>query len=414
MKIKHLIIIICVVLLANITAPIHAQDATTDLLGRINELRASLGLPGYQLNSALSIAAQNHAAWMSASGQVSHTQPDGSTPRTRASAAGYTSSAVSENIYMGSNATVSSAWGWWLNSPIHYRGITNATYTEVGIGASSGASGTAFVLVFGNPAGYIPPAGVARAASADTSGGVPAAPSFIVGVDNVGNIMHEIQPGQTLGEIALIYGYTWDDLEYIRSINGMTEADGRQLEIGSVMLVPPYEGTYTPVPGAADIISTPPAPEATSSLDQQRTEDQGILATAHPEEETASIAIPPQENNPEPSVTPIPSPTAAVALLATSEELPDWLEQTVVPAQVTPFVPLQTTPIVMTMTPLSAEGTRVADGALVSANTPGSITPQTAVIDTPEGETPILLIVAVLLQIALIGIAGFEFLRRRK
>lgn len=71
-----------------------------DLLGQINALRAERGLAPYTLDSALSAAAQNQANWMAQTGQVSHTQADGSTPRSRAAAAGYPSNWVSENIYL--------------------------------------------------------------------------------------------------------------------------------------------------------------------------------------------------------------------------------------------------------------------------------------------------------------------------
>jgi len=64
----------------------HAQ--ADDLLAKINGLRGSLGLAPYSLNGALSAAAQGHAAWMAATKQVSHNQPGGSTPSTRAQAAG--------------------------------------------------------------------------------------------------------------------------------------------------------------------------------------------------------------------------------------------------------------------------------------------------------------------------------------
>src|SRR5690606_27731341 len=132
------ILLLAALLGGSVATTTQAQDAVSDLLGRINGLRASLGLPGYTLNSALSAAAANQAQWMAATGQISHTQADGSTPSSRAAAAGYGGSWVSENIYAGSNAGVSDAWVFWLNSPIHYRGMTNTNYQEIGIAAASG------------------------------------------------------------------------------------------------------------------------------------------------------------------------------------------------------------------------------------------------------------------------------------
>ncbi|MBN8635936.1 MAG: LysM peptidoglycan-binding domain-containing protein [Anaerolineae bacterium] len=250
-----------------IAVPLYAQDGAGDLLNRVNALRASVGRAGYSLNGALSAAAQQQAQWMIDTGSVSHTHPDGSGPRTRAQNAGYPSNAISENIYAGSNASVDSAWTFWINSGIHYAGLVNPAYTEVGIGIAAGDWGRAYVMVFGNPNGY----GYAAAAPAVSAGsgggsgsssgggsGAVAPPSFVVGTDERGNIQHQVQPGDTLGDIALIYGYTWADLPRMMELNGM--ADVRDLEVGSIFLVPPHEGTYTPT---VDPNTPTPAPTAT-------------------------------------------------------------------------------------------------------------------------------------------------------
>lgn len=236
--------------------PARAQGEAGDLLGRINALRGSLGLPGYSLNGALSAAAQGQAQWMADTGMISHTRPDGSTPRTRAAAAGYPTTEVSENIYGGTNADVSAAWNFWMNSRIHYLSLTNARYKEVGVGIARSAWGTTYVLVFGNPGGpaYVPPA------ANSGSGGGGGQPSYVAGLDSHGNIMHEIQPDDTVGDIALIYGYTWDDIPAMLALNGMTQADIRDLEIGSIFLVPPKDGTYTPTAPAEQPTATATAP----------------------------------------------------------------------------------------------------------------------------------------------------------
>jgi len=251
-----------------IAVPLQAQDGTGDLLNRVNNLRASVGRAGYSLNGALLAAAQQQAQWIVDTGNVSHTHPDGSGPRTRAQNAGYPSAAISENIYGGTNASVDSAWNFWVNSGIHYAGLVNPAYTEIGVGIASGGWGRAYVLVFGNPNGYgYAPAAPAVSAGSGNSGegssgsagsGAPAAPSFVVGTDEFGNIQHRVQPGDTLGDIALIYGYTWDDLPRMMQLNGL--ADVRDLVVGSIFLVPPYAGTYTPT---VDPNTPTPSPTAT-------------------------------------------------------------------------------------------------------------------------------------------------------
>ena len=231
-----------------IAMPVSAQGTAVQLLQRVNELRASVGQAGYTSNVALASAAQNQATWMVNTGKVSHTQDDGSGPRVRAQNAGYGSNWVSENIYMGSRSGIADAWNFWINSPIHYAGMTSPNYNNIGIGVASGANGYAFVLVFGNSAGSLPQSSSTSGNNnnPNSSNQVAAPPSFVVGVDAIGNIMHEVQAGDTMGDIALIYGYTWDVLPYMLEINGMTEDDVPYLEIGSVFLVPPQDGTYTP------------------------------------------------------------------------------------------------------------------------------------------------------------------------
>lgn len=138
----------------------HAQgDSKTWLLNQINALRGQLGLHTYVLNGALGAAAQQHSEYMAATGDVSHTQSNGSTPASRAAANGYMGKFVSENIYGGSIATAADAWGFWVNSSVHYAGLTHSRNNEIGIGVAVGEYGTFFTLVFGYGTGVdAPPA----------------------------------------------------------------------------------------------------------------------------------------------------------------------------------------------------------------------------------------------------------------
>ena len=300
---RHRVLFLTLSLGFLLTTPLHAQDATTDLFGRINGLRAALGLPAYTFNSALNSAAQQQANWMVASGQVSHFQDDSTGPRARAQAAGYGSPWVSENIYMGSNATPDAAWNFWLNSTIHYKGLTNNYYQEIGIGVAGG-NGTAFVLVFGVPARAAPIV-ISNSAANTASSGPPEQPSFVVGLDEHGHIMHEIQPGDTLGDIALIYGYTWDDIPYMLTINDLGEEAARVLEIGAIFLVPPKAGTFTPTP-VPDPSETPVPPTATRSVPTST-----VTSTPIPEN-TASLS---------PIATTAPTMTAIVVAAAPDNQI---------------------------------------------------------------------------------------------
>ncbi|MEM6283867.1 MAG: CAP domain-containing protein [Chloroflexota bacterium] len=318
---QHLFVIFVAVLL--VAAPrAHAQESA-ELLNRVNNLRTSLGLAPYSMNSALNAAAASHARWMAGTGQVSHTQPDGSTPRTRAAAAGYRSQFVAENIYGGGNASVNVAWNFWVNSGVHYRGLTNPNYQDVGIGIARGSGGGAYVMVFGNSSGSWNNQRISNTGSASAGEGAEAAappppPSFVVGVDALGNIMHEIQPGDTLGDIALLYGYSWGDIPYMMEINELDDIGARELKVGAVMLVPPQDGTYTPTPGAPPTTATD-EPEASENSDDNSTpepttdeSEEGVWVEAVTWTPSPTLTPPPIVTLP-PTRTPSPTPLVIAA-----------------------------------------------------------------------------------------------------
>ena len=244
--------------LLGLVLPALAQDAASVLLPRINSLRAAKGLPAYAPHASLNAAAANHARWLAANDAFSHQQEDGTGPRARALQAGFPSSWVSENYYKG--ATLEGAWNFWrYESPLHYAGLVSPNYDKIGIASASGARGNAYVLVFGNSTGRLPETSAGTAGGAGGSISAGGQPSYVLGLDEFGNIKHEVQPGQTIGHILLIYGYTWDDYPYLLEMNGMSEADRLNMQPGSVILVPPQAGTFTPAPAPATVTVAPTA-----------------------------------------------------------------------------------------------------------------------------------------------------------
>ena len=345
-------------LLLSVAFQAQAQGEAGDLLGRINGLRASLGLPAYRLNGALGAAAQSQAQWMADTASISHVRPNGSSPRTRAVNSGYGTTDVSENIYGGTNASVNAAWTFWVNSGIHYRGLTNARYQEVGIGIAGSSWGRTYVLVFGNPGGspWVPPS-----ANGGGSSAAAAPPSYVLGIDERGFILHEVQPEETLGDIALLYGYTWDDIPYMKDVNELV--DHRLLQPGQVFLVPPHDGTYTPTPGGA-------APEATAVPDTENDTTDELQAT----ETTA------------PTMTSSPSPAPTQIAIATAAAMPEMIALAVPSPTVTPQTVAQ---------------------ALVSPVPAGSA------ITRSSAPSP-WLVAALVLQAGLLVVAVFEFVRRAR
>ncbi len=415
-RLRFLTIISLLWLSSLLSAPtastVQAQDVTGELLGRINGLRSSVGAAPYAVNGILTTAAQNHANWMVNTGIYSHTQSDGSTPISRARALGYPSQWVSENYYMGGMASVESSMQFWINSPIHYRGMTAPHYSEIGIATATGNGLTAFVLVFGNPS-TARPVVPANPVSSNTSGGAPAGgsapqagnpapppPSFIIGQDEWGNILHEVQPGQTLGEIVLLYGYDWADLGRVRDLNAMTEDEGRRLDIGDVIKVPPYEGTWTPAPGTPTVTpfyTATPSPEPGTPTEPPTATDSAPyeFPTLTPIMLLPVTESPIPTENKQPTTTPTSTSTpTATAINTTDSQSVAWAAATFTP------------------TPTEA-GVVVAQAQVSAADTSAEIIPPAA---PPQdgNRLPVWLIVGVALQVGLLVLAWVEYARRGK
>ena len=388
-KIVFLIICFAGVLPWVAVMPVQAQD----LLGQINGLRAQQGLPGFSINGALSVAAQSQAQWIVDNQNVSHTRPDGSGPRTRALAAGYPSLQISENIYGGTNASAADAWVFWLNSGIHYASLVSPNYQEIGIGIVNGGRFNAYVLVFGG-VGAPPPA----PNSAGNSGGggdaaaAAAPPAYLGGADEFGNLKHIVQPGDTLGDIALIYGYTWDDLSYMMQLNGLGNV--RDLEVGSTFLVPPHEGTYTPAPG------------------QEAQAEQPQIALTEPAPAPTTDAA-----DAAPIATTDPTLAAITAIEATAVA-----QFTLQPATITPFVQPTSPPAPTAVSaiatadsnvqPPSLDANATSEGIPVAAvPTQGALRTSAATM-TPTGNTTTWIVIALGVQVIIVVGAGIEFGRR--
>lgn len=343
---------IVIILIALSFVPIQAQDVVSDLLGRMNTLRGNLGLSPYVLHPALSAAAQNQASWMVTSSQISHVQPDGSRPVDRAQAHGYPSSWVSENIYMGGSATANDAWNFWLNSGIHYAGLTSSNYNHVGIAMAQGASGQAFVLVFGNSGNRVSSQNNTSNNNSNSQNVPAAPPPAIIGNDEHGNIQYQLQTGDTLGDILLLFAYTWDDLPMLMELNNLSDADISSLNVGQVILVPPAEGTWTPSPVEVIVEASEPVIEITETLLEPVTYNEEL---APPATFVASTTA---------------SPTVTQALVI----------RTAIPTQ----------------------------SALIPTLAPENSVPQTAILSRP----PTWLVGAIIVQVAVLIYASYELLRR--
>ncbi len=303
MKLKIVWVFLTLVVMA---AP-HAgaqSDPVSVIFQRTNSARAANGLYAYEYSSILATAAQWQASYMAQSGSITHTGPDGSTPKDRATAAGYPSFSwgvmAGENMYMGTSATAESAFNWWMNSSIHRAQILSGRYTQVGIGWASGDYGSAFVMLFGQPGdGSAPPKAAPKPAQiGETGTGIvgeaPPQPAVYIPVvkaspDHYGSVLPEVQPGQTIIAIAIAYDVSPDD---IWRLNDMPK-DATLIRPGDRLVV---QAPPTPTPTASDTptisptwqraVTTTPSPPPGTELPPTRIAAAATPPPAPPDSDT--------------------------------------------------------------------------------------------------------------------------------
>lgn len=134
----------------------------TEIVARINAVRSqgrNCGTTAYAAttplswNSKLANAAGNHSTDMANNNYFDHTGLNGSTPATRANAAGYNYTYVGENIAAG-YADFDSVINGWLGSSGHCANLMNPNYKEIGMACAKNTGSTYglyWTQVFGSP-----------------------------------------------------------------------------------------------------------------------------------------------------------------------------------------------------------------------------------------------------------------------
>ena len=120
------------------TAALRDLEAVrAEMLDRVNAVRKSAGLPPLRRSLDLDRAAQAHARDLLARGYYSHVSPEGSTPLSRASAAGYRANHIAENLH-DRTAPIEVVLEEWLRSPGHRRNLLDPGAAELGVGLAIG------------------------------------------------------------------------------------------------------------------------------------------------------------------------------------------------------------------------------------------------------------------------------------
>lgn len=196
--------------------PVSAQGGSAaEILRLVNEYRARHGLPPYQYNGTLALAAQNQASWMANTVSYSHTQSNGSTPQTRANAVGY-NGYVSEIIVGGHSMAPYQGLIWWQNSALHNSMMLSNRYSEAGPAVASNGVQNMYVIVIGRPAS----GPVSPQTSEPQVEPLIITPITLAQPREDGSIVHTVLEGQALWQIAAHYE---TDLAHLYLINGFNE-----------------------------------------------------------------------------------------------------------------------------------------------------------------------------------------------
>ena len=233
------------------------DDAASELIEAVNQLRASYGMDPLVIDPILMQVAQRQNDYSISIGQISHYGPDGSRPRDQAIAAGYgggTTVFISENIVVGSGLTPSEAVEWWTGDEPHLNTMLGTYYRDVGAAAGEADGATYYTLVTGYVAGGL--SANSTVPAGDASKPILVGPAQVITSTPQpdGAIVHVVEAGQALWTIAAIYGI---DLDVLLSLNGLTE-DSVVLP-GDRLIVRPAP-TETPSPEPTATPSATPAP----------------------------------------------------------------------------------------------------------------------------------------------------------
>lgn len=113
------------------------ERVRAEMLSRVNAARRAAGLRPLRPSPDLDRAAQAHAEDLLSRAYYRHVSPEGTTPVSRARAAGYPSDFIAENLHERT-APVERIVEDWLRSPGHRRNILDPGASELGVGLALG------------------------------------------------------------------------------------------------------------------------------------------------------------------------------------------------------------------------------------------------------------------------------------
>jgi len=228
-----------------------------DLVNAVNSLRSSHGLAPYSMNSILMYTAQSQADFLAATGTMTHTGPGGSGLTDRLLAAGYPLAGElsaggfrAENITGGNESMpAQAAVDQWTGDAVHLNTMLSPNLTEIGGGVAVSGGRVYYVIDCARPTTSGAPqasTSVAGDGSAVPAREAPIAFAIVSTPDSNGDVIHEVQFGQTLWQLAITYNVKIDEIKSLNNLFDNNIYPGNKLLIKRGVLQPTAVHTQTP------------------------------------------------------------------------------------------------------------------------------------------------------------------------
>jgi len=248
-----------------------AQNITAyDLIGGVNDLRASYGLAPYQIDAWLMSYAQEHSDFQARTGISSHVHSDGMTPLHLG---------IQENVagghrdFINVETVIYEVW----NDPVHMKTMVGHPSGFIGVGIAERDTDVYVTLNVYPGDDITTPAHPSPAYASGSTPFIPVARMVTTTPLADGSLIHPVGYGNTLWGIAIAYGVKIDDIRRLNKLGTDTNA----IYAGQKLLVRPAcsaTPVVTPTPQSGLIDSTQiPIPNATAEIRAQLHSPQGNI-----------------------------------------------------------------------------------------------------------------------------------------
>lgn len=240
-----------------------------DLVTAVNALRASFGLPPYNINAILMSTAQAQADFLAATGSMTHSGPGGIGFTERLLSAGYPLAGDlslggfrAENITGGNESMpAEAAVDRWTGDALHLDTMVSQNLTEIGAGVAVSNGRVYYVIDAARPT----TTGEPQLAGTSVEGGSPV-PEIVAVMNPVvvstpnaqGQLIHEVKPGQTLWQIAISYETNIDEIKLLNNLLDNNIYPGNRLLVKTGMIQPtaPLTPTHGATPTATSLATS--------------------------------------------------------------------------------------------------------------------------------------------------------------